>query len=234
MTIRSLTCRWVFLSPEQLFPAEKTGDVLKKGDRVMKRIWLLLPLLMLFTPHFVQADSITLTDFEGLVDGTSVGSLIPGLVFTNATVLTAGISLNDFDFPPHSGKNVIFDDGAPISINFTHAVGSVGGFFTYAGGPVKLEAFDATHTLVGTVTSAFSTNFVSSGVGSPNEFLSVASADGISSVTITGTGSPFGGTFTLDDLSFTAATPVPAPSSLGLLAIGIALLFVRRHRTTST
>src|SRR6267142_2689243 len=183
MTIRSLTCRWVFLSPEQLFPAEKTGDVLIKGDRVMKRIWLLLPLLMLFTPH--------------------------------------------------SGKNVIFDDGAPISINFTHAVGSVGGFFTYAGGPVKLEAFDATHTLVGTVTSAFSTNFVSSGVGSPNEFLSVASADGISSVTITGTGSPFGGTFTLDDLSLTAATPVPAPSSLGLLAIGIALLFVRRHRTTS-
>src|SRR5438445_3289421 len=105
MTIRSLTCRRVFLSKNN-YSSEKTGDVLKKGDRVMKRIWLLLPLLMLFTPHFVQADSITLTDFEGLVDGTSVGSLIPGLVFTNATVLTAGISLNDFDFPPHSGKNV--------------------------------------------------------------------------------------------------------------------------------
>ncbi|HYR85377.1 MAG TPA: PEP-CTERM sorting domain-containing protein [Terriglobia bacterium] len=193
----------------------------------MKRIWLLLPLLMLLTPHFAQADSIAI-NFESLTDFDSVINQFAGLVFSNATVLTAGTSLNELEFPPHSGTNVIFDDGGAISITFAQAVNSVGGFFNYVG-PLTLQAFDAAHAPVGSVSSAFNSNLALSGDAgsSANEFLSFASAGGFTSITITG--SSGGGSFTLDDLTYT----VPAPASLGLLALGIGLLFFRRQRAIS-
>lgn len=49
-------------------------------------------------------DSITI-DFGGLADGTAASLFIPVLMFSNATAVTAGVSLNEFEFPPHSGTN---------------------------------------------------------------------------------------------------------------------------------
>src|ERR1700722_13497991 len=73
----------------------------------------------------------TLIDFEGLPDSTVVTNQYAGLLFSNAVILTAGFSLNEFEFPPHSGVNVLSDNGGPISITFDGPVLSFSGFFTY-------------------------------------------------------------------------------------------------------
>jgi len=127
-------------------------------------------------------------------------------------VITAGISLNEFEFPPHSGTNVAFDDGGVISINFANSVTSFSGYFTYAE-PLTILAFNSFSIQVSTIHSAFSNNEALSGDpgSSPNEFLQLSLASGISSITITG--DPAGGSFVVDDLSF-ASSFVPEPSSI--------------------
>jgi len=167
-------------------------------------------------------------DFEGFADSTHLTNQIPGLSFTHATILTAGITLNEFEFPPHSGHNVAFDDGGPLSIVFSTAQQSVGGFFTYLE-PLTLTAFDAAHNSLGSVHSAFSTNLALSGVpgSTPNEHLELDFAGGITSVIITA--DPLGSSFTLDDLNI---SPVPEPSTLLLLGGSLAatLTWMRRRR----
>ncbi len=107
-------------------------------------------------------------DFEDLSDLDAVTTQYIGLgvTFAGATVLTAGISLNEFDFPPHSGVNVIASDLEIITITFSDPVVSVGGFFTYTAslGLTATDSLGGTHN----VSSAFSENFVSSG-NPPNE-----------------------------------------------------------------
>jgi hypothetical protein len=193
----------------------------------MKRIWLFLPFLILFAPHIAGADPITI-DFEGYSDGDSVGSSIPGFVFFNATVLSSGVSLNQFEFPPHSGINVVFDDGGPLTIDFGFLVSSFSAYFTYAE-PLTLGAFDASSNLVASAFSSFGSNLALSGDpgSSPNELLQLTDSTGFNSVAITG--DPAGGSFVMDDVSVSAAaaaTQVPEPSSLALLLLGIGFIAV--------
>ena len=72
-------------------------------------------LLLILALTLLRGDFLT---FERLADGAHVTTQFPDLVFTNATIATAGISLNEFEFPPHSGTGVVIDDGGPISIQF--------------------------------------------------------------------------------------------------------------------
>ena len=173
---------------------------------------------------------ITTIDFEGFPDGTNLTTQYPGLTFTNATVIGAGISLNEFEFPPYSGTNVAFDDGGPISIAFASPILSFGGYFTYAE-PLTLAAFDSTSAQVAAVASLFSNNEAISGDAgsSPNELLHVSFASGISSVTITG--DPEGGSFVMDDATYPTPGPtVPEPGSILLLLTGMAALVAfRKH-----
>ncbi len=169
----------------------------------------------------------TIINFEGLPDSTILANQYPGLAFSNAIILTAGISLNEFEFPPHSGVNVASDNGGPITIDFSTPVASFGGYFTYLE-PLTLDGFDASDTEVTSATSAFSSNDASFGdPGSiPNEFLTVHFPGGLYSVTITG--DPAGGSFVIDDATFTSA--VPEPKSIFLLFSSIlSLLAVRRN-----
>jgi len=111
-----------------------------------------------------------------------------------------------------------------MEIAFTVPVTEVSGFFTYLV-PLTVTAFDASDTPVATDTSDFSSNLALSGdpMSSPNELLSVAFAGGIGRVTIEG--DPLGGSFTLDDLTFTQiTTPIPEPSTLLLLISGVVAL----------
>ena len=194
----------------------------------------LLLLLAAAAPAALRADTVVI-DFETFPDGTpiadstSITTQFPGLTFTSTTVITAGISLNEFEFPPYSGLNVAFDDGGPMSITFATPVLSLGGYFTYAE-PLTLAGLDASSTEVASATSAFSSNLALSGDpgSSPNEFLSVSFAGGISSVTITG--DPAGGSFVLDNATYTTpAASVPEPSSIFLFLTGTAGLLVRKR-----
>lgn len=172
-------------------------------------------------------------DFEGLSDGDSLTNQIPGLTFTQATVIAAGVSLNEFEFPPVSGTNVVFDDGGPIRIDFASPQSNVGGYFTYSA-PLVFEGFDAASASLGTVLSAFASNLGLSGAAgsSPNEWL-VLTAPGIAYVTLRADSS--GGSFTVDNLTYdnqpTNATPVPEPGTIGLVVFG-GLAGIRRRQIT--
>ena len=176
----------------------------------------------------VHASPVTI-DFEVLADGATVTTQFAGVSFSNAIALQAGFSLNELDFPPHSGSVVISDEGGPMTLLFSSPVTQVSAFFTYVA-PLTLTAWDAFDVSLGSVLSAFSTNAALSGdSGSvPNEFLELAFASGIAKLTVSGDAG--GGSFVLDDLSFTPTTlPVPEPATAALTAIALAGLLARRR-----
>jgi hypothetical protein len=179
-------------------------------------------IVMLFVGSAAWADTTTVLDFEGFLDSTAITTQNAGLTFTNATVLTAGIGLDESEFPPFSGVNALFDDSGPISITFSTPVTTVAGYFTYFS-QLTLQAFDGSGNLLGFVVSAFNSNAGLSGDpgSSPNELLSLSFASGISSVTMTG--DPGGSSFTVDNLTITTASAVPEPSTLVLLIGGLLL-----------
>jgi hypothetical protein len=185
---------------------------------------LISGLLLLFLQTQARA-SITY-DFESFVDSDIVTNQPPGAIFANTIIFTAGISLNEFEFPPHSGTNVASDNGGPISVTFTDPALNFSGYFTYAT-QLTLTAFDNGSNQVGQAVSLYNSNMALSGDpgSTPNEFLQVAFGSGISSVTITG--DPAGGSFVMDDLAFQSAD-VPEPSSFFLLLSGVAALAFRR------
>ena len=173
--------------------------------------------------------------FEGFSDGDALTTQYKGLTFSNAVVATAGVSLDEFEAPPHSGVNVVEDSIGPISIQFSSPVAGFGGYFNYSV-PLTLTAFNAGGQEIGAETSLFSDNFALSGdPGShSNEFLQVLDPSGLSSVTITG--APGGGSFTLDDATVTpAAVPeVSTVVSTGLLLLlGLGSVVVSRKRLRS-
>jgi hypothetical protein len=190
----------------------------------MRILFIISSLLLCLGTDAARAS--TVIDFEGLDDGTLLSTQYAGLTFSNAQILTAGISLNEFEFPPHSGVNVATDSSGPISIVFSSPVQSVGGFFTYAD-PITLKAFNASSDLIGSASSVFSNNEAISGdAGShPNELLDIRWSGGISRLTITG--APDGGSVVLDDFSYGAMViPVPEPETFGLPAIAVLIALV--------
>lgn len=194
-------------------------------------LYFVFALSILALPSRAFSAPITI-DFETLSDFDPVTTQFTGVTFSDATVLTAGSSLNELEFPPHSGTNVVFDEVGPISISFVSPVSAVGGYFTHSL-PLLFRAFGIGNNLLGSLSSPSSSNLLVSGdVGSsPNEFLQFAFG-GISRVTVAG--DPAGGSFVMDDFTYTTAanpTPVPEPATLGLLLIGGAVIVLVRPRS---
>lgn len=169
--------------------------------------------------------------FDSLKDSDVVTNQFPNMAFQNAVVLTAGLSLNEFEFPPFSGFNVVSsDNGGPITILLASPITTFGGYFTYLV-PITLRAFNGANTEVASTASLFSNNLALSGVrGSrPNEFLQVAFAGGISRITITA--NVAGGSFTLDNaMDGASGEAVPEPRTGWLVVAGIVLTLVGSTR----
>lgn len=157
-------------------------------------------LLAAAVPEPLDAGALTF-NFEGFPDRTILTVQYAGIAFTNGIILSAGVTLNEFEFPPHSGSNITSDNGGPITIGFAARFQSFSGYFTY-GVPITIQAFDASDNLLAAAASRFSNNEALSGVtgSQPNELLAVSSsAANIAKVVITGAA---GGTsFTMDDIS---------------------------------
>jgi len=149
----------------------------------------------------------TSINFDALNDGDSVTTQFSGLTFSNAQALTAGFSLNNLDFPAHSGPNAISDTSGPITITFSTAISAFSGYFTHAK-PITVTALDGAGNQLAT-TSSSKNNAALSGDGSaPNELLSLT---GTSIAKIVITADPNGNSLVADDLSYT----IPAPPTGG-------------------
>jgi uncharacterized protein (TIGR03437 family) len=155
----------------------------------------------------------TVLDFDSLKDGDAVTSQFAGVTFANAQALSAGFSLDDVDYPAHSGSNAIADTGGPISVAFASAISAFSGYFTHSK-PIAVTAFDVAGKQLVT-TSSLKNNAAVSGDGSaPNELLSLI---GTNIVKIVIAGDPAGGSLVADDLSFTIpAKPVAPPYTLSV------------------
>ncbi len=192
---------------------------------------LVLVSAFVFTTTSVASASPITLDFEGLTDFEELSNQFPGLLFSNALLLTAGVSLNEFDFPPNSGSNVVMDNGGAITISFAQQVYSLAGYFTYLT-PITLTAYDFDDNVIGTVISALSSNDGSSATPSPNELLAFNSIVGISSISLSG--DPLGGSFVLDDLTYDnepLVGSVPDPgSTLGLVILAAAGMLAASRR----
>ncbi len=161
------------------------------------RTWTGL-LLLLFPLGLAHAASL---DFEIVLANTLITNQYAGVTFANTVALTAGISLNEFEFPTHSGVNAASDNAGPITINFAGPQRSVAGYFSYRV-PITIQAFDVSNNPAGSASSAYANNEALSGAAGshPGELLKVnATTASIRKIVITGDA---GGTsFTVDDLT---------------------------------
>lgn len=174
--------------------------------------------------------AVTVIDFEGLNDYSQLTNEIPGLIFSNATVLSQLASLNWPQFPPFSGDVVVTNGpGATLAVDFAVPVPAVGGYFTYLGGPLTLSFYGSGNVLLGTVASSYTDNLVFTG-NPPNEYLQFSSSVGITRMeAAVAANSDF--YFTMDDLTF-GAVPEPATAMVNLIlgGTGIGLTLRRRRR----
>lgn len=202
------------------------------SNYLLRTIRSVILVVVAVLPTFVVAAPITI-DFESLVDSDAVTTQFAGLTFSNATALTGGISLNEIEFPPRSGANVVLDDGGAISITFVSLAQSFGAYFTYSSA-ITVKAFDGAANLLTSAASSFSTNSALSGDAgsSPNEFLNIA-INGIKRIVIEGDSD--GSSFVMDDVVYEQAsngggtTPEPATTLLFLAAF-IAATLTKKER----
>lgn len=195
------------------------------GHVVHDLLWCLVPILVFLCAPSLRADSII--DFEALADSTVVTTQYGGLTFTNSIVLSSGISLNEFEFPPHSGSNVISDNNGPLTIDFSSPIFGFAGYFTHLE-PLTITALDSAGDQIASAASLYSNNLALSGEpgSSPNELLSLSSGIGIAEIRIVG--DPAGGSFVGDDFSFITSSIAVPESSVLILLLGTApALFTR-------
>jgi hypothetical protein len=158
--------------------------------------------------------SAALIDFESLADLESVTNQFSsdGVVFANAVTLTAGVSLNEFDFPPSSGTKVISGLGpGPISAALTLGASQVNLQMTTSQ-ISRVRFFDSLSAFLGEI-------LVAPNLGS-HTLVSFVSSTPIASLSIDDpvTGNAF--LLTVDDFELVPSA-VPEPSMAALLASGL-------------
>ncbi|KAE8544046.1 hypothetical protein F6453_3550 [Marinobacter nauticus] len=143
-------------------------------------------------------------------------------------VLQAGFTLNEWDFPPRSGTNVVVDNSGAIELLFSNPISKFSAFITYIT-TLNVNAYNSQNMLLGQLVSLTNDNTFFSG-NNPNEIFSFDIKEGISRILIEG--DIDGDSFVMDDISFELAdhsTPpihdVPEPSTGGLALLSLILLW---------
>lgn len=197
---------------------------------MIQRRFKLIILFCLMLMFRVSEAAVINVDFESFSDLEAITNQVAGMTFSNASVLSSGFSLNEAEFPPRSGFNVVVDDGGELTVDFALPVAAVGGYFTYLT-QLTFSAYDSALNLVATDVSDFLSNLALSGDAgsSPNEFLGVSAVGGISRIVVSG--DPSGFSFVLDDLTVTTAqiANVPEPGTLPLVMIAFVAAGLYRH-----
>jgi len=98
------------------------------GLTILEKRLLWFNLLIAIHPTATVANTL---DLEGFPDSTILGTQSPGVTFTNTIILSAGISLNEFEFPPHSGVNVVSHNGDRSPFISVRQLQVLADFFTH-------------------------------------------------------------------------------------------------------
>jgi hypothetical protein len=165
------------------------------------------------------SSSGAMVNFEAFGDSFTLTNEVPGLSVAGGTILTAGISLNEFDFPPRSGSNVLGALSGVLLLSFSGDPDQVSAYFTFAE-MLHVTAFGAG----GAVLADFD-SLVASNLGSQSLIEVLAPDIELLQLTTTGFSA-----FTLDDLVFVSAGTVPEPSSIFLAVVALLLLLLSRLR----
>lgn len=182
---------------------------------------------LLLAPCSAYATDI---NFEGISDSFLIEHMYAaqGVRFANAISLTAGFSLNEIDYPPHSGVMVVGDTGAPMEMSFFSPVSAWSAWFTWSA-PLTIDVYSDPYftNLLGSIITTGSNLGFSQQVGliclSNLTFQSIQILDS----------APGSQGMIMDDLSFTPAgtqPPIPEPSTLVLLGTACAAALSRIHR----
>lgn len=196
------------------------------------RIGLFGAMSLALGSHAASAATIT---FDDLIDDFGTGVVVDtqyaGFQFSNTLALTAGLTLNEIDFPPYSGSVVASDAAGPITVVFSQSFNALSAFFTYAQ-RITLTAYDLSDVQIAQAVSLYASN-LANGSGdagsSPNELLQIVATGPIARLVIQGDAA--GGSFTMDDFTArSAGVGIPEPASLLVVGMGLASLFVRARR----
>lgn len=183
--------------------------------------------VLVLSLQFGATASAGFVDFEIFSDSDMPTTEIPGLVFTNATVLAAGASLNEIDFPPHSGTNVVAALDS-LTVSFDMPINLVGGFFSYADAAgVNLSLYDINNMLLADAFFAAPpglSNIVS------NQFVSLG-ASNIHTMVVSLNSSILDNPFTLDDLTYTY---ISEPATVLLISLGLIAIHFSRSEKRKT
>jgi uncharacterized protein (TIGR03437 family) len=144
----------------------------------------------------------TTINFDNLNDGDVVAGQYPGATFSNAQIISAGFSLDELDYPTHSGQNAATDSAGPITLTLQSGAAGFSAYFTHSK-PITVTAFDGS-TKISSVASARNNTAVSGDGTAPNELLTV---NGSNITKIVVTGDAAGNSLVMDDVTI---TPVPA------------------------
>lgn len=172
------------------------------------------------TTVMCRSSIATVVDFEDLGDQMSVGSYYAteGLYFENAIALTAGFSLDEIDYPPHSGDIVVGENNAAIDIVFDKIVNSISAYFTYGDGLI-ITAYDA-------LGNQIDSSYILTGNNLGSSSLVALSFNEVHRLGIAGN-TP--NTFIMDDLSFTPVSDAGGTFSI-LAGVCMVLLTMLRKR----
>lgn len=164
------------------------------------------------------AAQAALVNFEGFGDNFTLTNEVVGVQFNGGTVLTAGIGLNELDFPPHSGDNVLAGLSGGLTLSFDTPQTSFSGWFTH-GNTLNFLGLDALNNVILSASTADVSNL---GDFDQYAFLGL----NLKALIIT---SIDGSSFVLDDLFF-GANAVPEAPGWSLAALGLALLAASQRR----
>jgi len=171
-------------------------------------LWILFAMVVVLATATPVRAAVSVIDFEGLADNEVVTEQFAGQnvhfsapLAGQTTAVQAGLSLNEVEFPPHSGVTVVLSDIGTIEVVFDALQASVAGFFNHASS-ITLTAFGALDDVVDTETSSGQNDGLG---GTPNVFIETSAATGIRRLTIVGPSDAF----TLDDLTFSPLPPPP-------------------------
>jgi hypothetical protein len=187
----------------------------------MKRL-ILAFCLALVTGLTAVAETIDFEQYSGYLGFVDV----PGVVFQDFDVITA----SDV-FPAHSGTKVATQSCCdfPPTLTFNQPVNTFSGYFNYYSTNnvfgLAITAFGADNQAIETIYTPYLSNLERCdcpfGVYDPNELLTLSSATPIYSIGFEDGDSEVFGTFSMDDISFSAT---PEPASLPLTASAILML----------